>query len=131
MPVSFRVTPQDYSASGYGYVQFAPQASIDFNATSLKQSFLLSNTSPQNSQLSRLAWRKLEKDVRNWTSRYGEVYVYTGPTFDGDYLKKIGDGVFVPTGFFKIIYAPKQEKALAFWVPNKKIHARKIGLYLT
>ncbi|MGJ3494502.1 Nuclease precursor [Piscirickettsia salmonis] len=131
VPSSFRVIPKDYSKSGYSYVQFAPQASMDFNKLSLKQSFLLSNTSPQNKQLSRLAWRKLEKDVRNWTNRYGEVYVYTGPTFDGDHLKKIGNGIFVPTGFFKIIYAPKQEKALAFWVPNKKVAPRKIGLYLT
>ncbi|WP_077216911.1 DNA/RNA non-specific endonuclease [Piscirickettsia litoralis] len=60
-----------------------------------------------------------------------EVYVYTGPVFQGKKIKTIGKGVKVPTAFFKIIYAPQQHQAITFLMPNKRVAKNKVSNYRT
>lgn len=74
---------------------------------------------PQNNSLNSGAWRSLEQKVHRWAARYGELLVFTGPIVHVGH-KTIGPehDIVVPQGFFKVIYAPKQQRAIAFVYDN-------------
>ena len=62
---------------------------------------------------------------------YNEIYVYTGPIYKQKSIHKtIGkDRIAVPDFFFKIIYAPKNNKAIAFVMPNSKVSKNNVTNY--
>ncbi|MGT2489950.1 DNA/RNA non-specific endonuclease [Cupriavidus basilensis] len=59
----------------------------------MAQSFTLANVVPQYSrQNNRKAWASIEKATRKYAMRAaGDVYVITGPVFDGN-VRTIGSG---------------------------------------
>ena len=121
IPDKYQATLDDYHHSGYDRGHLAPYAAMDFNRHSARQSFLLSNIAPQTPRLNRQLWRRLESDVRFWARAKKQIYVRTGPIYKKQTPASfIGDGVAVPDYFFKIIYAPKQNQAIAFVMPNRR-----------
>lgn len=130
LPTRCRATLKDYRRSGYDRGHMAPYGSMDFSSLSARQSFLLSNMSPQKKGLNRQGWERLESNIRKWTKLKGELYVYTGPIFKKGSNKTIGrHRVAVPNYFFKIIYAPKQNQAIAFVMPNARVKKSQIAQY--
>ncbi|KOC58574.1 Endonuclease G, mitochondrial [Habropoda laboriosa] len=65
---------------------------------SQEESFLLSNIAPQASKFNQQQWRLFEASVKH---KY--KYVITGVLFDEYKIKSIGNGVLVPTHFYKIL----------------------------
>ncbi len=106
VPVQFRATLSDYKGSGYDRGHQAPAADMRSTANTMKQSFLLTNMTPQLPALNQGAWRILEEKTRQWAITYKSVQVITGPIFthsDG----AIGNGVTtlgVPLGFGVIVF---------------------------
>lgn len=98
----------------------------------IRESFYLSNMTPQSSRLNRNRWRLLEERVQRLARARGELWVITGPLFvdeDGDGIVEyyaIGRRqVAVPTHYYRIVVAfrPGSEEleALAFLVPNRDV----------
>ena len=113
----------DYKGSGYDRGHLAPAADMKQNRQALSASFYLSNISPQLPSFNRGAWKKLETLVRRWSETSAPLYVVTAGVLESD-LQTIGvNGVSVPKQFYKIVYAPKEEKMFAFLMPNQKITA--------
>ena len=131
VPKAYRAELNDYRNSGYDRGHLAPYAAMDFSAKSAKQSFLLSNMSPQKAGLNRHGWAQLESYVRFWTRAKGELYVYTGVTYKNKTPRTfVGKGkVAVPDYFYKIIYAPKQKESIAFAMPNNKVDKKDVSKY--
>ena len=131
VPFVYRADLSDYKNSGYDRGHLASFASMDFSQKSANQSFLLSNIEPQNAGLNRQGWEKLETDERIWANMYNSIYVYTGPIYKkGKIHKTIGDNkIAVPDYFFKIIYAPSEDKAIAFVMPNSPVSKTQIKKY--
>ncbi|TNF69559.1 MAG: DNA/RNA non-specific endonuclease [Gammaproteobacteria bacterium] len=131
VPAKYRAELSDYRKSGYDRGHLAPYAAMDFSKESAKESFYLSNMSPQKSGLNRQGWAELEKDVRFWTGYKKEVYVYTGPIFkNSKNHKTIGKNkILVPEYFFKIIYAPITNEAIAFVMPNASVKKKNVIKY--
>ena len=50
----------------------------------------MSNMSPQSASFNRGIWRKIEKQFRDWSYKYGELVIVTGPVLNGDYIGSIG-----------------------------------------
>ena len=79
---------------------------------------ILSNITPQKSNLNQGPWQKLEAAVRDAAYQLKELYVVTGPLFDPDEtqmtLPKTNKDHKVPTGYFKVIAHKKSERHLAF-----------------
>ena len=128
---NFRAKLSDYKRSGYDRGHLASYASMDFSQKSAKESFLLSNMSPQKGGLNQQGWERLEQYERIWANMYNEIYVYTGPIYKQKYIHKtIGkDRIAVPDFFFKIIYVPKNNKAIAFVMPNSKVSKHNVANY--
>lgn len=111
----------DYTKSGYDRGHLCPAADMGFSPTSMEESFLMSNISPQAPDFNRGIWKELETEVRRWAKKEHKIYVVTGPVFK-DNKGTIGtDQVLVPGYFFKIIYEETYEpKIIAFVFPNRK-----------
>lgn len=131
IPKVWRAELSDYQNSGYDRGHLAEFAAMDFSERSAKQSFLLSNISPQRAGLNRHGWAQLEKYVRFWAKAKGELYVYTGVIYRNKTPRTfIGQGkVAVPDYFYKVIYAPKQKESIAFVMPNQKVEKKDVAKY--
>ncbi|MEX0676951.1 MAG: DNA/RNA non-specific endonuclease [Pirellulales bacterium] len=99
----------------------------------IRESFLLSNMTPQASKLNQHRWRLLEARIQKLAKARKELWVITGPVFkddDGDGIIEyfvIGEHqVAVPTHYFKIVLArdPSADgkwEAICFLFPNEKV----------
>ena len=120
IPVQYRSTLSDYKGSGYDRGHMAASATVDFSHKSMMQSFLMSNMTPQLPGFNRQGWRFLEEYIRKWTNKRGKLYVVIGSMYEGSH-PIIGNGVHVPTHFYKVLYDPISQDAIAFLVPHMKI----------
>jgi len=113
--------PADYKNSGYDRGHLAPAADMKFSKKAMSESFLLSNISPQDKDLNRELWRMLEEKTRDWAVRDKNLIIVTGGILKGN-LKKIGkkNQISVPKNYYKILLDYKNNKAIAFIMPNKE-----------
>jgi endonuclease G len=118
---SISAQPLDYKHSGYDLGHLCPAQDMKLNKTSMSESFLMSNMSPQKPSFNRGIWKKLEAKVRKWAITEGRIYVVTGGILTSN-KGKIGlDGVSIPKYFYKVVYDPKgQGKMIALLLPNEK-----------
>ena len=85
---------------------------------SQQECFSLANMVPQVPKNNRGVWEGIESAVRKMSEQRGELYVVTGPVFQGGNLQRIGGAVMVPTQLFKAVYDPKRHEAGAYIVDN-------------
>ncbi|MBZ6066768.1 DNA/RNA non-specific endonuclease [Aeromonas schubertii] len=128
IPVAYRATLADYKRSGYDRGHQAPAADMAATATTMRQSFLLSNMTPQLPALNQKAWRILEEKVRNWAIARGDVQVITGPIFTGD-EDSIGNGVGIPSAYYKVVMDPYRLQAIAFILPQEDVPMSQLANY--
>lgn len=109
-----------------------PAADCKWSAKAMEQSFLLTNMCPQNSDLNRGDWERLESRCRGWANHYGEIYIAAGPIFYSTNYKTIGRSkVGVPDAFFKVVLClGKTPKSLGFIYPNSG-ESNKMQHYVT
>lgn len=113
-------TNADYAKSGYDRGHLAPAADMSWSLQAMQESFYYSNMSPQLPGFNRGIWKKLEEKVRTWALQYDTLFIVTGPILEPG-LPTIGPNkVSIPKAYFKALYAPKQQKGLAFILPNAK-----------
>jgi len=115
LPARCRSYTKNYSRTGFDRGHNAPNAAFDYNRAIQKQTFLLSNITPQKPQLNRRLWAKIEKFARVQAIRYGKVQVITGNCGN---IGKIKNNVGVPAYWYKIIYIPQINKTISFLAPN-------------
>ncbi len=114
-------TPRDYTGSGYDRGHLCPAADMSFDTTALRETFYMSNISPQAKGFNTGAWRQMEGLTRDWARKFNRVFVVTGPILSRPGIQQIGfSKVTVPVGFYKVIYAPEKDMAIGFVVPNQK-----------
>jgi endonuclease G len=78
------------------------------------ESFLMTNMSPQAGSFNRGIWKLLETSVRGWAVQRNQSYtIYVGGLYSVT-DKKIGNGVVVPHGFYKIVIN-NQTREYAGW----------------
>lgn len=111
----------DYKKSGYDRGHLCPAGDMGWTELTMKESFFMSNMSPQIPKFNRGIWKNLECEVRNWAKKNEEIYIVTAGVLKGK-LKMIGKNqVAVPDYFYKVIldYHLPEYKAIAFVIPNK------------
>lgn len=107
----------NYARSGFDRGHMAPSGDM-FDVQSQFESFSLANMIPQVPEINRGVWERIESAVRTLAKQRGELYVVTGPLFNGGKIDRIGGAVMVPTQMFKAIYDPARNEAGAYLVDN-------------
>ena len=112
----------DYKESGYTRGHMAPAMDMRWNKTAMEQCFLMTNICPQLDEMNDGEWRHVEEAVHKWSRTAGRLIIFTGPIFSDD-MEFIGkhDDIAVPKSFFKVVYSPSQNRAIAFVMENKAI----------
>lgn len=112
---------RDYSGSGYTRGHLAPAGDMAFDTTAMRESFFMSNMSPQVAAFNHGVWRELEEQTRDWARRFKRLYIITGPVFSEGGMESIGrSGVAVPRAFYKVLLDLDEPelKGIGFVIPN-------------
>ena len=97
----------------------SPAADNTHTELAMRESFYLSNVSPQWPQFNRGVWKRLEGYFRELALEKGPVYVVTGPVLR-DGLESIGDNdVSIPEYYFKAGYFPSDTTMVAYLLANE------------
>ncbi len=113
----------DYKHSGYTKGHLAPAGDMAQDTMTMRESFYMSNMSPQLRAFNGGIWRELEENVRNWAYDRGKLYVVTGPVLTPSIRKYIGENrVGVPKLFYKVVLDLDQEppEAMGFVISNEE-----------
>jgi len=117
LPRSERAELEDYVRSGHDRGHMAPSGDMPTEKAQ-HESFSLANMIPQNPDNNQNLWAAIEETTRNLARTDGEVYVVTGPLFEGSSLERLHGRVLVPTAVFKAIWDPMRRQSGAYVTPN-------------
>ena len=82
------------------------------------ESYTLGNIVPQDSDNNEVLWEAIENSVRYTAIRDGELYVVTGPIFQGANVRRLNGKAMIPTALFKAIYIPSKNQAGVYVTKN-------------
>jgi endonuclease G, mitochondrial len=112
--------PDDYAGTGYDKGHAAPDGDLSWDQQVEYESFLMTNMFPQAGSLNRGIWKLLETSVRGWTVQRNQSYtIYTGAIYTPN-NPKIGNGVIVPHGFYKIVINNSTKEFAGWGFPHVK-----------
>lgn len=117
LPPDERAELNDYARSGFDRGHMAPSGDMP-TQTAQQESFSLANMVPQNPKNNQTLWLAIEEATRVEAESDGELYIVTGPLFEGQDLERINGRVLVPTAVFKAIYNPVIRKGAAYVTSN-------------
>jgi endonuclease G len=119
LPRAERAELSDYKGSGYSRGHMAPAADMP-TAQAMAQSFSLANMVPQSIKQNSGPWAHIEKDTRRYASRAaGDVFVITGPVYEGQPITVGSNHVAVPSYLYKLVYDASTQRAWAHWQVNR------------
>lgn len=118
LPRAERAELDDYRGSGFDRGHMAPAGDMATDEA-MAQSFSLANMVPQYAINNRKAWASIEKATRKYVMRAaGDVFVITGPVFDGTPPTIGAKHVWVPQHFFKLVFDPSTNRSWVNWLDN-------------
>jgi endonuclease G, mitochondrial len=132
-----KVHTNDYTGSGYDRGHMAPNYGIrtQYGHLSQIETFLMTNIVPQDKSLNRYTWVSAEKKVANTLAQddrdpdddgddIPDLWVISGPIFEGE-IEHFGEKqIAIPDAFYKIIvrqksYYDSSAEAIAIYYPHK------------
>lgn len=101
---------EDYTGSGYDRGHMAPNHAIAsrYGLKDQKETFLMSNITPQKPALNRGVWRIVEHRIADlWSARYGEIWVIVGCISENGKNGKTlpNTDIDIPDSFYQVIVA--------------------------
>ena len=112
----------DYTGSGYTRGHLVPVGDMSFDSTAMRETFYMSNISPQLRGFNNGIWKELEENVRDWAYSHHGLYIISGPVLTKGLSKHIGkNGVAVPSYFYKVLleYNEKGKAGIGFLIPHE------------
>lgn len=112
---------RDYTGSGYTRGHLVPAADMSWDSISLRETFLMSNITPQLKYFNEGVWRELEEQTRDWVRKFRRLYIVSGPVLQS-INERIGQSrVGVPQVFYKVLLDldEPEQKSIAFLIPNE------------
>lgn len=117
LPASERAELADYVRSGFDRGHMSPSGDMP-TETAQQESFSLANMIPQNPNNNQHLWEGIEEATRALAEQDSDVFVVTGPLFEGADLQRLNERVLVPSSVFKAVYDPGRNAAAAYVTPN-------------
>jgi endonuclease G len=129
IPSVLRATKENFRGSGYDRGHLCPAIDVRYSNQAMRESFILSNISPQCPNLNRGLWGQLEQQINRSAASGKVMHIFTLPLYlpkeiDGErcvHYRVIGESdVAVPTHFAKVSVA-EGEEPLAYIFPNEPL----------
>lgn len=117
LPSEDRAELADYNGSGYDRGHMSPSGDMA-TRNARYQSFSLANIIPQNPCNNEVLWEGIESAVRDLALAEGEIYIVTGPIYEGTDIPFLNGRVGVPSRIYKAVYDPARRAAAAYVTPN-------------
>lgn len=96
-----------YKGTGFDRGHLKPAGVSKSSKEEMKESFLMSNISPQLAHFNRVVWKKYEGYERKLLNKSDSLQVYTGTILPKYFPKKLNNSeITIPKGFFKSILLP-------------------------
>ena len=112
--------PDDYAGTGYDKGHAAPDGDLSWSQIVEYESFLMTNMYPQHGSLNRGIWKLLETSIRGWAVQRNQAFtIYVG-AFYGAGNERIGNGVIVPHGYYKIVINNATGEVAGWSFPHTK-----------
>jgi endonuclease G len=112
--------PDDYAGTGYDKGHAAPDGDLSWSQIVEYESFLMTNMYPQHGSLNRGIWKLLETSVRGWAVQQNQAFtIYVGALYTPA-NERIGKGVVVPHGFYKIVINNNTGAVAGWGFPHTK-----------
>ena len=110
----------DYTSTGFDKGHLCPAADNNMSDDANRESFLMSNMSPQLPSFNRGIWAELESWVRDQAEIHDTVYVVTGPVFANNLGSIGGNEVTIPGYFYKTVlrFEGTKIKTIGFLLPH-------------
>lgn len=104
IPVKYRSYPDDYTHSGYDRGHMANHADFDYSANLVYMTYSMANIVPQNPDVNRHTWVKVEAYERTVAKKLGYVNVLNIITYSNTPQRIGKHQIAIPSDFIKVIY---------------------------
>jgi endonuclease G len=107
---SAQIVHEHYNRSGYDRGHMAPNHAIGAlcDDEAQKETFLMTNISPQSKALNQRWWERLERvELNHFTLIFDKVWVIAGPVFSEHNVTLPNGPVQLPTAFYKVYLAER------------------------
>lgn len=113
-------TKNDYTSTGFDKGHLCPAADNNMSEQANRESFFMSNMSPQLPQFNRGVWASLEHWVREQAKEHKKIYVVTGPVFVNNLGVISSKKITIPGYFYKTVlrFDGTTAKTIAFLLPQ-------------
>ena len=112
--------PDDYAGTGYDKGHAAPDGDLSWSEQVEYESFLMTNMYPQHGSLNRGIWKLLETSIRGWVVQLNQPFTIFVGSYYGANDEKIGNGVVVPHGYYKIVINNTTKEVAGWQFPHTK-----------
>jgi endonuclease G len=123
--------PNDYKYTGYDRGHLKPSGDEPIDRVQMKETYYMSNISPQHPSFNRGMWKRLESYVRIVTLVSDSVYIVTGGILSDSLNTLNTTDICIPKYYFKVVHQFLRGKmtTYCYLMPNKKLNG-KIEDYL-
>jgi len=116
----FRV-PKDAQVHSYEYAKLgldrghnANNADFDYEDEARRETYLLSNITPQTPRFNRYFWSRIERKARELATDYGDIEILSGSCREKIKINNL----YVPKYWYKVLYIKEMDKTISFLVEN-------------
>ena len=117
IPRNQQATIADFIGTGDDRGHMVPFEDLADDLEAADEGFYLTNIVAQVAQNNRGIWNALEGRTRKLATAKGQIYIVTGPIFDGT-PAKLKSGAQIPTRLWKMVLAPSTVEAYTVIIPN-------------
>lgn len=121
----------DYAANPYDAGHMAPVTDMVWSVDAQRDTMVYTNAVPQLASNNRGVWKSIEAKVKKQAIDQGELYVITGPTFEGTPELLGPDKLKIPTQLWKVVLHPNTLEVRSYLVPNEDVKGLKPENFLT
>lgn len=118
LPAAFRVRPGDYRGAAFDRGHFAPNSDFQWDEKAERESFYMSNMSPQAPHLNEWQWEQLEAATRSWALVRGPLIVMTGPIWHDPSATISRRAIAVPAAYWKVVVSLATHEIQAYIMRN-------------
>ena len=126
IPKKYRSTWSDYKNSGYDRGHIASNASFRFSKAAQNSVFLMSNITPQNTQINKKIWNTIEQRERKLALKFQSIEVLNLILYDKN-PKYIKNRIAIPSSYIKIMKTLNFKEC--YQVPNHEVKDQPITNY--